>query len=100
MELLRNSQSGHSGTVTRTLNTIEAILTKNLKNIGYEEVGKPQFALQRCDEHEAKIRDLDGQILAKRVRNNIETEQIEQEDKKLTTLVSKLCLLSKQSSEY
>ena len=69
------------GTVTRTrtLNSIAAILTKNHKNISYEEVRKLEFALERWEEQEAKIRDLDEQILSKMVENNIATEQIAQE---------------------
>ena len=83
MEQLRNSRSGHLGTVTRTLNSIAAILAKNPKNINYEEVGKLEFALERCEEQEAKIWELDEQIIAKMMENNIETEQIEQENEKI-----------------
>ena len=82
MEQLRNSRSGHLGTVTRTLNSIAAILAKNPKNINYE-VGKLEFALERCEEQEAKIQELDEQIIAKMMENNIETEQIEQENEKI-----------------
>ena len=83
MELLRNSRSGHLGTVTRTLNSVAAILTKNPKNISLEEVGKLEFALERCEEQDAKIRELDQQIITKMIENNAETEQIELENEKI-----------------
>ena len=83
MEQLRNSRSGHLGTVTRTLNSIAAIIAKNPKNINYEEVGKLEFALERCEGQEAKIWELDEQIIAKMMENNIETEKIEQENENI-----------------
>ena len=52
MELLRNSRSGHLGSVTRTLNSIAAILAINPKNISYKEVRKLEFGSERCDEQE------------------------------------------------
>ena len=83
MELTRHSRSGHLGTVTRTLNSIAAMLAKNPKNISYEEVGKLEFALERYEKQDANIRELDEQILTKMMENTIETEQIEQENEKI-----------------
>ena len=70
MELLRISQSGHLGTVMKTLKSLAAILSKNPKNTILEEIGKLELALERCEEQDVKIHELDELIFTKMVVNN------------------------------
>ena len=63
MQSKRNARSGHISIVTRTQNSIEEILAKNLAAISEDDIASLESARDICEKAYEKIEEIDQEIL-------------------------------------
>ena len=82
-EALIRSRSSHLGTVTRATNSVAAMLQRSPEEISLEEASKIEAALERCEEQEQKIHDLDQRIKDKLTEEEVEAAIFDNETEKV-----------------
>ena len=82
-ESLNRSRAGHISTITKNQSSLKTILDKIPSEIGRSDLTRLKVSLKRCQEQQAKIQQLDTDIIATLEAADAGQDAIEQEQAKI-----------------
>ena len=82
-ESLNRSRAGHVSAITRNQSSPKTIVDKNPSEISRSDLSRLKVSLKRCEEQQAKIQQLDADIIATLEAADADQDAIDQEQAKI-----------------